>query len=112
MFKRDLFTGELKEVETQCPETGRAVLLHAAPKEKRCRSVWSRPWISMAAGIPNKDQAAEFNAAMEAQGIRGAHIDPETGAAVCDSRQSRNAYLRFMNLFDTDPGYKDHVGTH
>lgn len=107
-FKRDLFTGELVEVESS--GEGRQVIYReeipaSMTQEKTCNP-WSRPWRCTSLGVANPDQIPEFNEAAKKFAGPGVYYDTQ-GRLVCESRGARNRALAMLGKVDYDGGYGD-----
>ena len=114
-FKRDLFTGELVEVEAT-PD-GRVLLYreeipeHLQQNRTSCNP-YAKEWETETLAVPI-EQMQKFNEDAKRMGT-GAYYKPgkdgQYANLVCPTRKSRARELKRRGAYDRDAGYGDYAG--
>ena len=105
IYRTNVFTGEKEWADF---EGGVEVIESGWTSEKEYSTAWTRPQVSMAAGV-HSSQVREFNEDYKRHGITGAY-HREDGALVINDNASRNRVLALRGLRDNDAGYSQHAG--
>jgi hypothetical protein len=113
-LKRDWFTDELVEYESDC--VGRQIIAREDTSGMvggKSGAYNGTPWQSEALGIP-LSQMAEFNELSHRHGTGARYVPNRSGTfAVCEcsSKGSRAREMKLRGVFDKDAGYGDYAGS-